>query len=168
MDRAAIFTIGYGGRAIGEFLELLAAFRIELLIDIRSHPTSRFQLDYRKNLLKSHIEGAGLGYLYLGDRLGGKPRDESLYVDGRVDYAKLGKLPAYQEGIAKLLGLRDEGRRIALMCAEKKPEACHRSRLVGETLAAMGIPVLHIDGMETARQHTEVVDSASKGQLDLL
>ena len=31
------------------------------------------------------------------------------------------------------------------MCSEGRPEQCHRSKLIGEALAAAGIPVCHID-----------------------
>ena len=35
MQRREILTIGYGGREATEFLELLALYQIELLVDVR-------------------------------------------------------------------------------------------------------------------------------------
>lgn len=164
----AILTIGYGGREIGAFLGLLKAFGIELLLDVRSYPVSRFQLDYRKNILKHHLEAAGLSYLYLGKALGGRREEASCYVEGRIDYERVRRLPTFQEGIAVLDRLRAQGRTLALMCAEKMPERCHRTLLIGETLSAMGVPVSHIDETGTALAHAEVMARLQGPQKSLL
>jgi hypothetical protein len=53
------------------------------------------------------------------------------------------------------------------MCSEGRPEQCHRSKLIGEALAAAGIPLYHIDEDGTLLSQTEVIDRLTHGQLDL-
>jgi hypothetical protein len=60
-----IYTIGYGGRPISDFIDLLRQYGIRRLVDIRSLPTSRFRPDYRKAALQAHLEGAGIEYIFM-------------------------------------------------------------------------------------------------------
>ena len=53
------------------------------------------------------------------------------------------------------------------MCAEKRPEGCHRTRLIGATLDDMGIPLRHIDEAGEARSQAEVVERLRKAQGEL-
>lgn len=59
------------------------------------------------------------------------------------------------------------GVRFVLLCSEGKPEQCHRSKLIGETLAGRGIPVLHIDEHDQLRSQEEVIQRLTGGQLSL-
>jgi len=43
-----------------------------------------------------------------------------------------------------VLSIISSGKKIALMCAEKEPERCHRFALISRVLQAKGIKVLHI------------------------
>jgi hypothetical protein len=53
------------------------------------------------------------------------------------------------------------------MCSEGKPEQCHRSKLIGETLAGLGIPVAHIDEHDQVCSQDEVIQRLTGGQLSL-
>jgi uncharacterized protein (DUF488 family) len=59
------------------------------------------------------------------------------------------------------------GVRFVLLCSEGKPEQCHRSKLIGETLAGLGIPVAHIDEQDQLRSQEEVIQRLTGGQLSL-
>jgi len=155
--KGPIFSIGYGNRNIEDFLNLLSRFEIQILIDTRSSPYSRFRPDYRKQALQAHLTQAGIQYLFMGDTLGGRPSDPACYTDGKVDYHKLKQQPFYQAGIHHLRQMWAEGIRLCLMCAEAKPQECHRSRLLGETLAATGIEVVHIDEAGLPQTHIQVI-----------
>src|SRR4029079_17719237 len=75
--------------------------------------------------------------------LGARSTDDSVYVDGKVDYERLARTAPFQEGIAR--GNSDAAsRRVALMCAEKDPIGCHRAILVCPALVARGLAPLHI------------------------
>lgn len=141
----AIYTIGYGNRTIEAFADLLRRYQVEFLIDIRSKPYSKVHPDFSKRTLEILIQQAGFRYVYMGDTLGGMPDDTELLDDsGHVDYAKITEKPSFVQGIARLQKAHEQPAAVALMCAELRPEGCHRSRLVGRRLGELGIPVLHI------------------------
>jgi uncharacterized protein (DUF488 family) len=162
-----IYTIGYGARDLVEFLDVLKAHDIAYLLDVRSTPYSRFKPEFSKDALGQALKEAGIHYVYLGRQLGGQPEDPSSYVDGKVDYAAVRQLPAFQEGIDRLERAYRQGRRVALMCSEGKPELCHRSKLIGPSLTDRDIPVLHIDENGHLLTQDEVIDKLTGGQLNL-
>ncbi len=162
-----LFTIGYGARSLDEFITALKANGIEFLLDIRSSPYSKFKPEFSKEVLQRRLEGARIRYLFMGDTLGGQPKDPVCQTDGKVDYDKVRGQPFFQEGLARLRKAFEQQRPVALMCSEGRPEQCHRSKLIGEALAAAGIPVCHIDEDGTRLTQREVIDRLTDGQLDL-
>jgi uncharacterized protein (DUF488 family) len=103
----------------------------------------------------------------MGDTLGGQPKDPACHADGKVDYDKVRAQPFFQAGLERLRRAFAQQRRVALMCSEGRPEQCHRSKLIGEALAAQGIPVYHIDEDGRLLAHTQVIDRLTQGQMDL-
>ena len=166
-SRQPLFTIGYGARTLEEFLAALKTNRIEYLIDVRTAPYSKFKQEFSKDLLQYHVERAGIHYLFMGDTLGGQPKDPACHTDGKVDYDKVRAQPAFQSGIERLRKAFEQQRRAALMCSEGRPEQCHRSKMIGEALAAAGIPVCHIDEDGGLLTQAEVIVRLTKGQMDL-
>lgn len=162
-----LFTIGYGARSFAEFLAALQAHRIEYLIDIRSAPYSKFKPEFTKEPLEAALKPHGIRYVFMGDTLGGQPKDPNCYTDGKVDYDKVKMKPFFQTGLERLQNAQNQPRRVALMCSEGKPEQCHRTKLIGEALAARGVVLQHIDEDGQLRSQTEVIDRLTGGQLDL-
>jgi uncharacterized protein (DUF488 family) len=155
-----VYTIGYGGRAIGDFLELLRQRGVTLLVDTRSLPYSRFRPDYRKKTLQEQLEAVGIAYRWMGEALGGKKVDPACMVDGKIDLERLSALPAFREAMDTVVALaRDNseaGGALALMCAEQRPEACHRSWMLAPQLEARTVEVLHIDENGALKTQQEV------------
>ncbi len=162
-----IYTIGYGARAFDEFIAALQAQQIDYVVDVRSTPYSRFKPEFNKRELEIQLRLAGIRYVYLGDKLGGQPEDRECYVDDKVVYDLVKQKAFYREGIARLQSAFGKGLRVALMCSEGKPEMCHRSKLIGASLAELGIPVMHIDEEGVLRTQAEVLDELTDGQLSL-
>ena len=162
-----IHTVGYGGRAIDDFIAMLKSFQIAMLVDVRSQPYSRYAPDYRREDLERALDAAGIAYRWMGAALGGRPVQAACYVDGHIDYALVREAEFFRAGLADLRALAVEAAPLAIMCAEKKPEVCHRMRLVGTALDAEGVAVIHIDGVNEARPHAEVAEAAAGPQLDL-
>jgi len=170
-----LYTIGYGARTIEAFIELLQAHEIAYLIDVRSAPYSRFKPEFSKGALETALREHGIRYVYMGDAIGGQPPrdsggqpdDPDCYVDGRVDYARVSQKAFYQVGIARLQRALGRGLRVVVMCSEGKPELCHRSKLIGETLAELGVPVLHIDENDVLQTQAAVIERLTGGQLSL-
>lgn len=84
-------------------------------------------------------------YVFMGSELGGfwKLYDEK----GRIDYKKVAEEPRFKAGIQRLITAHQKGFKIALMCSEADPCACHRAKLIGTELYKLGIPVSHIVGV---------------------
>lgn len=168
VKHSPIFTIGYGGRSLDDFLSLLEQFQVEYLVDVRSKPYSKFQPEFSAEALKRRLREAGIRYVFMGDRLGGRPDIPSCYTpDGRIDYTKLAGKEFYLNGINRLHKAWKGGHRIVLMCSEKKPEDCHRSKLIGRTLTEANIEVLHIDEEGKLLTQQAVMLRLTNGQLPL-
>lgn len=163
-----LLTIGYGSNRSPEvFIELLHRYQIDFLADVRSRPYSRFRPEFSRESLAVMVQRAGIGYLFMGDALGGHPDDATCYVNDKVDYSLVRRKEWFVKGIERLLhGWRD-GRRIALMCAEIEPDRCHRSRLIGETLVARGVEVSHVNKEGDAITHAAAMARVTRGQLAL-
>ena len=162
-----IYTIGYGSRSIAELIEVLHQHEIAYLIDVRSAPYSRYKPEFSKAQLANQLEQHGIRYVFMGDTLGGRPDDETCYVNGKLDYEKVKEREYYQRGIERLHTAFLQQRSVVLMCSEGKPEECHRCKLIGATLTTQDIPVIHID--ENGEQVTQekVIERLTGGQLSM-
>lgn len=139
-----IFTIGHGNLELREFIKLLERHGIAVLVDIRSQPFSTHSPQFNQGNLASWLEFYNIDYRFLGEELGGRPRDPSLYLaNGEPDYDRMEKTAPYQRGIETILTLAEE-QRLALMCSEGDYHNCHRHRLVSRTIRMRGVEVKHI------------------------
>lgn len=168
MTATPIYTIGYGARDIEGFLKVLTANRIEYLIDVRSKPYSSYKPAFSKIALPTFLESKGVRYVFMGDSLGGRPDDPICYTDGKIDYEKIAQQPFYRQGIERLYNASRQNRRVVLMCSEGKPENCHRTKLIGQTLLAQGIEVQHINENDDIIPHDQVLLRLTKGQQPLV
>ena len=157
MKSTPIYTIGYGSRNIDGYVELLQRYEIDFIIDVRSHPYSRFKPEFSKAALERRLKNSDIRYVFMGDTLGGQPDDETCYTDGKVDYGKCCEKPMYQEGVSRVQKAWEMQLRVALMCSEGKPQECHRSALIGEMLTQRSIKVVHIDEEGPLKTHEQVV-----------
>lgn len=166
-----LFSIGHSNHPLETFLYLLRQHRIEVLVDARSHPRSRFAPHFNKASLERAVVGAGIEYVYLGNELGGRPKGEEFYdAGGYVLYRRLAESPLFLDGIKRLESIVAD-HRAALMCAEENPSGCHRRLLVGRVLAKRGVRLEHIRGdgriQTEAELDTEEKDRRLKGQTAL-
>ena len=62
---------------------------IQVVVDVRSAPYTRYVPQFNKKEIEAAITHAGLKYVFMGDVIGGKPSD-SMYLDvnGKVMYYK--------------------------------------------------------------------------------
>src|SRR6266508_3794075 len=94
-----IYTIGYGSRTLSELIMILRRFEILYLIDVRSAPYSRYKPEFAQTALATSLRTAGVTYVFMGDTLGGRPDDPTLYTDGHTDYDKVRQTARYAQGI---------------------------------------------------------------------
>jgi uncharacterized protein (DUF488 family) len=140
-----ILTVGHGSQSIERFIGLLRQNRVEVLVDTRSMPFSARHPQFNQRALAVLLDEAGIRYVFLGDKLGGRPRDASLYdQDGKPDYDKIAATEAYRQGIVLLKELARSDETTAIMCSESDYRECHRYKLIARTLALDGVTVRHI------------------------
>src|SRR4051794_16685711 len=139
-----VFTIGHSAHSVEVFTELLAKHAIQVLVDVRSAPYSRYAPQFDRDLIPRSLHQAGVKYLFLGRELGGRPDRQDYYdSDGHVLYSRMTGDPAFVGGIERLeRGMAEF--RVALMCGEEDPAHCHRRLLVARVLIERSHEVLHI------------------------
>ena len=156
MTEAQIFSIGHSNHSIDKFLSLLENSKINMVVDVRSAPFSRMFPQFNQETLKKSLGENSIGYLFLGNQIGGRSNDSDDYLDGQVLYKALAQKEGFKTGIERL----KEGSakyRIALMCSEKEPLDCHRTLLVSQALASRDIPVGHIHADGTVEAHKDAL-----------
>lgn len=141
--RRMLFTIGHSDHAMDEFISLLRLHGVSVVADVRSHPYSRYHAQFNREILHEALHGNNICYKFMGDELGARRRESSCYVDDKVRYDLVAKLPAFVAGLLTLRNLL-ETERVALMCAEKDPLACHRAILICRALRSDDIDICHI------------------------
>ena len=141
------YTIGHSNNTIEQFIQLLDKHNINLIIDVRSYPYSKYVPHFNKEELEIKLREREISYIYMGDKLGGKYNDpDLLFSDGSVDYAKVSQTIEFTEGIQNLIEEIKSDKIIAIMCSEKDPFDCHRFVLISHQLEKRSITVKHILG----------------------
>ncbi len=148
-----LYTIGHSDLLFAHFLNLLQQHDIQTLVDVRSMPWGCPAAYFDQEQLRLRLLEAGIAYHFLGNLLGGRPQDTSVYRSGKlpsswdevareVDYPAIMEKPWFQQGITQLLEIAARGSTV-ILCAEENPQECHRKHLVARSLP-MQVEVLHI------------------------
>jgi uncharacterized protein (DUF488 family) len=168
MKKQPIYTIGHGNRKPEDFLQLLNKFGIQYLIDVRSLPYSKFNPQYNQTEMRFFLERHGIKYVFMGDNIGGRPKDQSCYdFEGKVDYDILQRKEFFIEGIARLKTAFLKGLNVCLMCSESDPCECHRSKLIGRVLLNDKVILEHIDEFGKLKDQVTVINILNKGLSDV-
>jgi uncharacterized protein (DUF488 family) len=141
-----ILTVGHSNQPVEHLLGLLKQHAIDVVVDVRSQPYSRYATQFNREHLEPSVTNAGLRYLFLGEVLGGRQLGKIPTLEERLARAdEVADLAAFRRGIERVLtGARRY--RIGLLCAEEDPTECHRRLWVGRALRARGAYVAHIRG----------------------
>lgn len=140
-----IYSIGYGNRSISDFIQILKDNQIQVVVDVRSMPYSRYRPAFNSKALAQNLTDVGIGYMFKGNELGGKPKDVALQSNDLPDYDKIRKTISYQQGLYYLECGIELGFRIAVLCACLDHTDCHRNKLIGVDMARKGYEVYHIN-----------------------
>lgn len=140
-----IYTIGYSGFSIDEFISVLIDKRITCLIDVRSSPYSKFHSQYDKDSIMGILKENNIIYRNYNKEFGARQTERTYYSkDGVLDFDKYTESVIFKDGCNKLLSGIENGYVFCLMCAEKDPINCHRSIMIGKALRKIGFNVMHI------------------------
>jgi len=152
-----VYTIGHSTHTIDEFLSILHAHSIQVLIDIRAFPMSRRLPHFNRESLESSLKQENIHYLWMKE-LGGrrkKLRDDSpntaLRNESFRNYADYMLTHTFQQAAGQVLELAQQAP-TAIMCAEKLFFRCHRM-LVSDYFLLHGKGVLHIEDASLPRPH---------------
>jgi len=144
-QQSSLHSIGHGNKSIENFIHELKQFDIEYLVDVRTTPFSKWNPHFNQNELQHVLKENKIGYIFLGDKIGGLPSDKSCYTkEGKVDYKLVCEKEFFKEGLERLVLANSKDIKIATMCSETNPENCHRSKLIGKELLMQGIDMKHI------------------------
>lgn len=153
---ATLYTIGHSTRTFDELIALLAENGVEQLVDIRRFPGSRRHPHFARTSLEITVPEAGIAYRWVEALGGRRPRlDDSPHTGWQVaafaGYADHMESAEFVGAATELLQLA-RARPTAIMCAEARPEQCHR-RLVADWCTAHGVTVAHIERAGRLRPH---------------
>ncbi|MBI3926834.1 MAG: DUF488 domain-containing protein [Armatimonadetes bacterium] len=154
--RPALYTVGHSNRSQEEFIALLRAHAIEVLVDVRAFRGSRRYPWFSGASLREALSREGITYLpepELGGRREPAPdsRNTVWEDDGFRAYADHMETATFREAAVRLAEL-SRARRTAVMCAEATWWRCHRM-LIADYLKASGLSVLHILDDREAQPH---------------
>jgi uncharacterized protein (DUF488 family) len=145
-----LFTIGHSTHSWEEFLGLLRAHQIDAVADVRSNPYSARLPHFNREPLDRALRDAGIRYVFMGDELGARRSEHQCYVGGVARYDRIAQTAAFLAGLERIRS-GCQRFRLALLCAEKDPLACHRAILVCRHLRSE-LEIRHIlenGGVET-------------------
>ena len=140
-----LFTIGYEGATVDEFLAALRGAGVERVIDVRAIPNSR-RPGFSKTPLRNALAEAGIDYVHL--RALGTPADgRAAARAGRQ--ADLERIYDAQLALPEAIVAAEEMKALAaekpsaLLCYERDPGGCHRTLLWKSALAGAEIVDLY-------------------------
>jgi uncharacterized protein (DUF488 family) len=131
-DKTILFTIGYEGISLEEYLIRLVRNDVKILIDVRRNPLS-MKFGFSKTLLQKYCNALDIEYLHFPDV--GIESDKRQELNDQSDYDRLfehykkNNIPKTLETQNKILDLLKSKRRIALTCFEADICQCHRTHL---------------------------------------
>jgi uncharacterized protein (DUF488 family) len=148
-NKTVLFTIGYEGISLEEYLVRLLKNDVKVLVDVRNNPLS-MKYGFSKSQLKKYCASLGIEYVHIPEV--GIHSDQRQELKTQNDYDKLfavycknnlTKTTPYQNEILKLL---NQHKRIALTCFEANICQCHRKHLAEaiEALPEFNYEVKHI------------------------
>lgn len=144
MAARKVFTIGYEQSRPEAVLAALKKAKVQLLVDTRAVAASR-KPGFSKRQLAAALGEAGIGYLHL-QKLGTPAEGRAAARAGRMDalwriYDKHLKTHDAAEAMDELLAIVNSGQRVCLLCFERDPAQCHRSRIAGIVHERTGVGV---------------------------
>lgn len=129
MKKAKIInSLGHSNVPLQTFLDVLKKNHIEVIVDVRTIPRSRFCPHYNQNALERALGSENIKYLWRGENLGGR-----------------GENVGYEDAIDELVTMAVVGMNVAVMCSEGDYHKCHRYTDLTPSIEKRGLTVSHIE-----------------------
>ena len=148
-SKTILFTIGYEGISLEEYLVRLLKNDVKVLVDVRNNALS-MKFGFSKNQLKKYCGSLGIQYVHVPEV--GIQSGQRQELKTQSDYDKLftfyreHNLSKTTDSQLNILNLLKKHERIALTCFEANISQCHRKHLAEaiEKLPAFDYEVKHI------------------------
>lgn len=155
--KETIYTIGYTGFSLDEFVQELKSKGINVVIDVRSSPYSERYADYNRDNLESVLVANKIYYRNYIKEFGARQDDRSFYSkEGHLDFEVFAKSEQFLSGVEKIKNSVAKGFNVVFLCAEKEPVQCHRTILVARAFHELGYNVVHLKPNNVAINHSEI------------
>lgn len=134
-SKTILFTIGYEGLSLEEYINKLIVNDVKVLCDVRKNSYS-MKFGFSKSQLQAACSGVGIEFIHMPQF--GIDSDKRHELNTQSDYDKLflqyrsNILPHTKEHQDRLITLLVEKKRIALTCFEANIFQCHRKHLAEE------------------------------------
>lgn len=148
-NKTVLFTVGYEGISLEEYLVRLLKNDVKVLVDVRNNPLS-MKYGFSKSQLRKYCVSLGIEYVHIPEV--GIQSDQRKELNTQSDYDKLfadyrkNNLSKTTQSQNEILKLLKQHKRIALTCFEANICQCHRKHLAEaiETLPDFKYEVKHI------------------------
>ncbi len=148
-NKTVLFTVGYEGISLEEYLVRLLKNDVKVLVDVRNNPLS-MKYGFSKSQLRKYCVSLGIEYVHIPEV--GIQSDQRKELNTQRDYDKLfadyrkNNLSKTTQSQNEILKLLKQHKRIALTCFEANICQCHRKHLAEaiETLPDFKYEVKHI------------------------
>lgn len=167
MEHFTLYTIGHSNQSFEEFLHMLYAQDIGVIVDVRSVPASKYTPQFNKEILQVALKRAEITYLSFASEFGAR-RTDSLDVNGRVNFERAVQTSAFVHGVERLNVGLSKGYRIALMCSEANPLECHRFSMISRYFYEHGVDVQHIIKHTTKEGEVHILTESHKQLQDAM
>lgn len=159
-----IFTIGYEGASLSDFINTLVLAGVRRVVDVRELPQSR-RPGFSKNVLRVALEEHGLSYEHrkaLGDPKAGR---EAARAGRHDEFQQIFKAhmetSAARDELAALLEVL-ETESCVLLCYERDHRYCHRQLLCDDLQRLGSFQVKHIGVQPTVSRRRERRDGTER------
>ncbi len=137
VNNVALYSIGYEGLSLESYLSKILAYDVKVVCDVRKNPISR-KFGFSKGVFSSELNKVGVEYIHFPQL--GIPSEYRQSLETQADYDKLFKL--YEKTILsknlnfveEISSIIDAKKRVALLCYERDPKQCHRTRVANKIL----------------------------------
>jgi len=156
MQAFTLYTIGHSHRPLEELIAMLAGAGVGTLVDVRATPHSGRNPQFNEESLRAACSSANIVYHWAGRHLGGMrplhPHSPHVALDeARRGFADHMDTDLFKKAAAQLANLATRGP-IAILCAERDPEHCHRA-LIADYFLLQGARIVHLIAPGEQRDH---------------
>ena len=158
-----LFTIGYEGAELDQFLATLTDAGVTHVVDIRDVPASR-KRGFSKGALSLALESRAINYTHLKALGDPKPGREAMRRDDYNTFLDI--YSAHVEQPAAKVALMDAAnialsQPSVLLCYERDPKHCHRTLVAGMMKELASFTIRHL-GVNTrkVRPEARIVDGS--------